>query len=176
MDSPGSGPAARFFQYARTASGPAGNASQTQGRYCCMGINILVAEDDPSLRRIIPLILKQKGYIVTVAVDGADAFNKIIERSKFNLFDLLILDIQLPFLNGLDLFNIISKCNMYIPTIFMTGYLTKEIHNRLKSMNDAYYLLKPFEDNELIEKIQTLIGSNEKSKECPGERSNRIDA
>lgn len=79
---------------------------------------ILVTDDDPLIGISLTKILKEKGYNVKTAKDGKSA----IQMTKDSKFDILILDMKLPILNGLETFLAIREIRPYLKTIIISGY------------------------------------------------------
>ncbi|MCY7420340.1 MAG: response regulator transcription factor [Chitinophagaceae bacterium] len=114
---------------------------------------ILVVEDEPKIADTLKLGLGENGYEVDVAYDGKIGL-KLFETFPFNL---VVLDINLPGMNGYELCKIIRQHNAQIPVIMLTA---------LSSLNDKIegydagaddYIIKPFEFKELLMKIRVLL-------------------
>ena len=114
---------------------------------------ILVVEDEPKIADTLKLGLSENGYAVDVAYDGKIGL-KLFEMYPFNL---VVLDINLPGLNGYELCKIIRQKNAQVPVIMLTA---------LSSLNDKIegydagaddYIIKPFEFRELLMKIRVLL-------------------
>ncbi|MEG0295082.1 MAG: response regulator transcription factor [Clostridium sp.] len=117
---------------------------------------ILIVEDDKSILDLLELTLKMENYIVTTAEDGEIAFNLI----QKNLFDLIVLDIMLPKMDGFQLINKIKYKN--IPVIFLSAKtLVQDKILGLKLGADDY-LTKPFEPLELLARIEAILRRNRK--------------
>lgn len=118
-------------------------------------MHILVVEDDLNLREAIVDTLMLKGYEVTAAAHGVDGLNKVRNYS----FDLVLSDINMPGLDGLELMQSIKKETPWLPVVLMTAY--GDVGQAVKAMqmgaND--YLMKPFELKEL-EQILGRYGSS----------------
>lgn len=115
--------------------------------------NILIVEDEQKIADTLKKGLSENGYTVEVAYDGKIGL-RIFENYRF---DLIVLDINLPGLNGYELCKIIRSKNTQVPVIMLTA---------LSSMNDKIegydagaddYLIKPFEFRELLMKIRALL-------------------
>lgn len=120
---------------------------------------ILVVEDDKKIARIIELQLKHGGYEVQMAYDGLEAENLFTN----NIYDLVLLDIMIPQINGLELCRRIrEKSN--IPIIMLTAKddVTDKVIGLDFGAND--YITKPFEMEELLARIRVQLRENTKSK------------
>ncbi len=118
-----------------------------------MKAKILYVEDDESLSFVTRDNLELKGYDITHCADG----NKAIEIIDNDTFDLCILDVMLPGVDGFTIAEHIRKFNQEVPIIFLTAKSLKEdkIHG-LKLGGDDY-LTKPFSIEELILKIEIFL-------------------
>ena len=107
-------------------------------------VGILVAEDDASIRALVQLALTKNGYACTTAADGQEAARLIEERR----FDLALLDIMLPHIDGYDLLAYLKEYDT--PAIFLTakGSIEDRVHGLRLGAED--YLVKPFAVAELI--------------------------
>jgi two-component system copper resistance phosphate regulon response regulator CusR len=120
---------------------------------------ILLVEDDPRVCSFINKGLSENGFEVTVAMDGSFGLN-LATRSAF---DLLILDIMLPNLNGLEVCRQVRLVDADVPILFLTAMGSSEnIVIGLESGADDY-LVKPFKFIELLARIKTLLRRSEKN-------------
>ena len=115
--------------------------------------NILVVDDDDNLRESIVTILECEGYILDAAKNGLEAEHKI----KNNNYNLILIDIKLPDISGVEL---LKRANKYTPRtkkIMLTGYPDTE--TAIKSVNEKAngYLVKPFNSDDLIKIIYTNL-------------------
>jgi two-component system, OmpR family, copper resistance phosphate regulon response regulator CusR len=116
-------------------------------------INILIVEDEQRLAEILKKQLEESGYNVEVAFDGYIG-KQMVERQRFNL---VILDINLPLINGYDLCKEIRKTNSSIPIIMLTALGTPD--NRVAGFDTGAddYVLKPFDFRELLARINVFL-------------------
>jgi len=115
-------------------------------------MNILLLEDDPLLNEIIEEYLTSKGYIVEPIFDGEEALDNIYEKS----FDLLILDVNVPSMDGFKLSKSLKDNHIDIPTIFITSrHTSMDMHMGFKAGADDY-IKKPFELSELGLRIENI--------------------
>jgi two-component system, OmpR family, copper resistance phosphate regulon response regulator CusR len=114
---------------------------------------ILVIEDESNLVSMIQRGLSQEGYQVSVAFDGRSGLQLATSHS----FDLIVLDIMLPHLNGLDVCRTLRNQNNQVPILMLTALNTPEnVVNGLDCGADDY-LAKPFNFEVLQARIRTLI-------------------
>lgn len=116
-------------------------------------MNLLLVEDEPSVVSVISRGLTDEGFTVSVAPDGLIGKQMALD----NPFDLIILDIMLPGINGLELCKIIKQKKPNTPIIMLTALGTTEnVVNGLDNGADDY-LIKPFKFAELFARIRTLL-------------------
>ena len=106
---------------------------------------VLVVDDDPGVRAMLSQALDRSGYDVQIAVDGSEALGMI----RDNPFNLVITDIRLPKVDGLQLLGEIKQSTPQIPVIIITGY--GSVQNAVEAMQSGAsdYLLKPFSSEAL---------------------------
>ena len=120
--------------------------------------NILVIEDENHLCSSIVLWLRTEGYDVSAAENGEIALGEILNATMDNeAFDLLILDIQMPKMNGLELIDQLKQRHIDIPILIITGYGDRDILRELIKRNCSDYLDKPFNENVLLLKVKALL-------------------
>jgi sugar-specific transcriptional regulator TrmB len=123
-------------------------------------VKILVVDDDAGVREILDATLKQEGY-KTEAVQTA---KQAIEKCKTESFDVALIDIKLPDMEGTKLLNILSRFNPAMIKIMITGYPSLE--NAVQSLNSGAdgYLVKPFKSEGLLEQIWEQLERRQRSK------------
>lgn len=114
---------------------------------------ILVVEDEAHVVSFIKKGLTEEGYEVTVAFDGKSG----LQMALNNTFDIIVLDIMLPEMNGLEVCRAIREENPQVPILFLTALGTSE--NVVLGLENGAddYLVKPFKFIELVARIKTLI-------------------
>ncbi|SDC63735.1 response regulator transcription factor [Niabella drilacis] len=119
---------------------------------------ILLVEDEENLHEALKLNLELEGYAVTSAFDGVQA----IEAIKNEYFDLVILDIMLPEMDGIAVAETIRLGNNEVPILMLSAKNTSndKVLGLKKGADD--YLTKPFNLEELLLRIQKLINKNQK--------------
>lgn len=115
-------------------------------------MKILLLEDDTLLNEIIEEFLEELGYEVVSTFDGEEALEAIYEDS----FDLLLLDVNVPTLNGFDLLKRLKESLIDIPTIYITSlHTSKDMEKGFDSGADDY-IKKPFHLSELKLRINNI--------------------
>ena len=120
-------------------------------------IQILIAEDDDQARAALTDLLKDEGYQVTAASDGAEA-RTAIERASPG-FDVLLLDIRMPELDGLDLLRILAEREDIPAVLVMTAYGASSIAIEAMKLGAYDYLPKPLRFDELLLQIERALES-----------------
>ncbi len=116
-------------------------------------MRILLADDDAALRKVIQFKLKQRGYDVTAAADGEEALSVL----RHGRYDLLLSDMKMPKLNGLDLLKQARKVQPDIEVILMTAYAAVSQAVAAVKLGAFDYLTKPFEDDQLFITIEKAV-------------------
>lgn len=112
-------------------------------------LNLLYVEDDEETIDNIDFFLKRHFNEIIIAQDGEEAFNYFKEKKP----DIIILDINIPKLNGLKLASKIREINKKIPIIFLTAFSDKDHLLQAINLHACSYLIKPFKIDELINTI-----------------------
>jgi len=124
-------------------------------------MRILLVEDDRGVSRFIKKGLKEKGYVVDVAFDG----EKGLHLSLSQTYDLIILDILLPEMNGYEVLRIIRKKGVTTPVICLTAKDEKEDIIQGLELGADDYLVKPFSFSELLARIKAVLRRGQKGME-----------
>lgn len=129
-------------------------------------VSILLAEDDPNLGQLLKNYLSAKEFEVTHVTDGAQAL-KVFRKEKFQL---CLLDVMMPEIDGFTLAMEIRAIDQHIPVIFLTAKNLKEdVIEGFKSGADDY-LTKPFSMEELIYRIEAILRrSSKRTIDAPAE-------
>ncbi len=116
-------------------------------------INILLVEDEDKVASFIKKGLEENHYVVEVGKDGAAALRQGLNKE----YNLIILDIMLPFVNGIEICRQIRLKNEQVPILMLTALGT--VDDKVKGLKAGAddYLLKPFHFNELLARIEALL-------------------
>jgi len=114
---------------------------------------ILVVDDDESIRRTITSILEEKGYTVDTAENGKEA----IRKSKTKFYNLALIDIRLPDMEGTKLLTAMKETTPKMVKIIVTGY--PSLHNAVEAVNSGAdaYVLKPFNVEKTLKTIEEQL-------------------
>lgn len=116
-------------------------------------LHILLVEDEDHLLKIIQLNLEMEGYAVTTAVTGIEA----LKQFRKDTFDIVLLDVMLPEMNGFDVCEAIRKENTTVPILFLTAKGAGEDRIQGLRLGADDYLTKPFNLEELLLRIRILL-------------------
>lgn len=114
---------------------------------------VLVVDDEKSICEIVKAYLQKNGYSVFQALSG----EKAVEIIKENKIDLVLTDIKMPGMNGVDLLKWVKKYNNSLPVIMTTGFPTLDTAIEALKLGAYDYLTKPFHLEEVVEKISRAI-------------------
>jgi DNA-binding NtrC family response regulator len=126
---------------------------------------ILIAEDEPSIRRIYKKTFETEGYEVVLAATGGEVMAELEEGS----FDLLITDLHLDHTSALEILPYIRKEHPNLPIVIVSGHyvqLTEDFKKR--GYNVRYFFNKPLSLNILLGAVRNILGNPEKPVSCDG--------
>ena len=120
-------------------------------------LKILLVEDEKDILNLFQKFFERSGFYVSAFSEPLLAVQEFMKNNDDNDYDLVISDIRMPEMNGIELASIIRKKNKDIPIILMTAYNTIDIEpSILKSLNIEDIINKPIKLKDLIEKINTV--------------------
>ncbi len=115
--------------------------------------NIMLAEDDRSMREFLARALRRAGHEVDDVGDGMEAFEAIQRYS----YDLLLADVVMPGLDGIELARRASKEQPGIKVMFITGFAAVALKARDEASRGARVLSKPFHLKDLVEEVDMML-------------------
>jgi DNA-binding NtrC family response regulator len=127
---------------------------------------ILVVDDDEGVRKVLETILEEEGYIVDAAKNGKEA----IKKSNAKFYNLALIDIRLPDMEGTKLLTAIKETTPKMVKIVITGY--PSLQNAIEAVNkgaDAY-ILKPFDMDNVLNKIKEHLKKQQEAKKYSQEK------
>ncbi len=114
---------------------------------------ILIVDDEAEMRRALRLVLTHNGYQVEEAPDGPTALTMI----GANPVDLVLLDIRMPGMDGIQTLRIIRQTNRDVPVVMVTGYGSEQLAKQSLQLGANHYLSKPFDNSQLIATVRELV-------------------
>jgi len=117
---------------------------------------IMIVDDNPDIVTIVKTILEGKGYVVQTAYSGMEVFSRLEEKKP----DLIILDVMLPQMDGLEVLTRLKGTadSSPIPVILLTAKVQYEDVLGGYKLGADYYITKPFTSTQLINGINLLLG------------------
>lgn len=121
-------------------------------------VKILLAEDDVNLGFVVSDNLEQQGFLVDLCKDGESAFQSFMA----NEYNICILDVMMPLMDGFSLASKIRELNTQIPILFLTARTLKEDKIQGFMLGGDDYITKPFSIEELIYRINVFLKRSQK--------------
>ena len=119
---------------------------------------ILVVDDEDAIRRTLTALLERRGYIVTAAANAEEALAWLIQHA----FDLVLLDLQLPGMNGLELARIVEQRQPSTKIVVLTGSSDFRGHPIEDQVGHFDYLLKTTSPADVLAHVATLLSSHQR--------------
>lgn len=117
-------------------------------------MKILIAEDDEMMLKTMEFKLVKEGYEVISCSDGKDALNKIVSENP----DIIITDIMMPFVTGLDIVNKVKiELKLNIPIIILSAVGLEKTVLEAFDLGADDFITKPFSPNELMVRVKRLL-------------------
>jgi two-component system, cell cycle response regulator CpdR len=116
---------------------------------------ILLAEDDDDMRRFLARALERAGHEVSAFAEGASAF----EQLQAAVFDLLLTDIVMPEMDGIELARRAGGRDPGLKIMFITGFAAVALHPDSQAPKDAKVLSKPFHLKDLVAEIERMVAA-----------------
>ena len=127
--------------------------------------HILVVDDEANMRNTLTFILEAANYRVSIAESARKALQVIFDANDSNCpVDLIITDIVMPDMNGLELIDEIKRLNLELPILVITAYGNRKMTNELNRRGFTDYLPKPFQEDELINRVAALLTKKKEAK------------
>lgn len=127
---------------------------------------ILVVDDEESIRKVLKTVLEEEGYVVNTAENGKEA----IRKSNVKFYNLALIDIRLPDMDGTKLLTAMKETTPKMVKIIVTGYPT--LQNAVEAVNrgaDAY-VLKPFKMENVLNTIKEQLKKQQETKKYSQEK------
>ncbi len=136
------------------ATGAMFSGHETKGR-------VLIMDDEPDVRKVVKMILTKAGYDVIEAEDGEKAIEAINEGENPLLLDVIICDIRMPKINGVEAINYFQQQWPRVPIIVLTGFPDMEMALGFLKKGVVDYLVKPVEKEKLTSAVAKAIEQRE---------------
>lgn len=114
---------------------------------------ILAVDDSASIRFLIATALKEVGHVVEVANDGVEG----LEQLRAGKFDLVITDLNMPRMNGLDFIAALRATNRFTPVLVLTTEVNPQLKEAAKAAGATGWLVKPFQVEPFCAVVKRLV-------------------
>lgn len=114
---------------------------------------ILVIDDEPEVLAVMVDVLGQEGYSLRSTSDSREA-SKFLEETAF---DVIVSDIMMPHLSGLQLLEVAKRQNPDVQVVFVTGYSTREVALEALNKGASSFLEKPFQTHQLLAAVREAL-------------------
>ncbi len=135
-----------------TASRPPEPGSKPQAR----SQRILVADDEPALRRVLQRLLEQEGYVVETAEDGEEALSRLLNPTLTPV-DLVLLDVHMPRRSGIDVLRALREASSTLPVLVLSARVRDAEVLKLYGEGAADFVAKPFSIQTLLSRVTRLL-------------------
>jgi len=120
--------------------------------------NLLIAEDNENISRLLEALFTRLGYTITLCANGLDALDAFKSSSP----DLLVTDIRMPGLDGIELADAVREIDVQTPVLFLSGSLDEEdvavrLRRELEMNPRSSFLRKPFSIQDLALKVEMML-------------------
>lgn len=126
------------------------------------GALIMIVDDDLSTCEVLKDVLREKGYSISSASSGEEAVRKVQEES----FDIVVIDIKMPVMNGLEVYLALKEIRPEIKVIMMTGYRqeVKDLVKEAIKLNAYPCIYKPFDVEKMLKLVEELLARKPKAE------------
>lgn len=127
---------------------------------------IIVIDDDENIRRVLVTALEEEGYVVDTAQSGGQA----IQKSNTNFYNLALIDIRLPDMEGIKLLTEMKETTPKMVKIIVTGY--PGLQNAIEAVNRGAdgYVVKPFKTEDLLKTVREHLKKQQEAKRYSQEK------
>lgn len=122
---------------------------------------VLVVDDEPDVRKVVRMTLEKSGYDVLEAEDGEKAIEEVKKGENAMLLNLIITDIRMPNMNGIDVINYYRKEWPSVPLIVLTGFPDMDMATSMLKHGIVDYLVKPVEAEKLRASVSKAMEERE---------------
>lgn len=123
-----------------------------------MKFKILVVDDDEDDRKDLEYLLKAHNFEVISAENGEEAYSTIYNQQFEKVrFDLLITDVEMPLVGGVELVELLRHERIWLPVIFVSGSMRSGVIEKLASYENLNFVAKPVDEVELLSKVNSFL-------------------
>jgi two-component system response regulator VicR len=117
-------------------------------------MSILICEDNKLAKKTLSVVVEREGYKTETAEDGIEAMRLL----KNKVYDLILVDIHLPYHSGLELVKYLrSDLKKKTPVLIVTAFSDPQMQQQAAELKINGYIVKPFSPSELIQKIKAIL-------------------
>lgn len=117
-------------------------------------MKILICEDNPLALKALSVVLEREGFDTSAASDG----NEAVSLLDNNTYDLLMVDLHLPYLSGLELIKYLrSNLRKKTPVLVVTAFSDPQVQKQAAELGISGYVIKPFDPSELVMQINAIL-------------------
>ncbi|MBI1387170.1 MAG: response regulator [bacterium] len=120
-------------------------------------MKILLVDDDERVRKTLRIHITKAGHVLHEADNGQDGWSEF----QNSVFDLVLCDIRMPRLNGIELVKLIRQINPRVPVVMLSGFMESTVVEEALAAGATDYLSKPVQKSELLGKIDQCCSSHE---------------
>ncbi len=117
-------------------------------------MKILVIDDEAPIRNVLKIHLENASYKVSTAATGKEG----IELALSDEFDLILCDLKLTDMSGIDIIRTVRVSNDTVPMLAISGFINNDVIEEVSSVNNVGYLSKPFLKEELLDAVNSILG------------------
>ncbi len=116
-------------------------------------VNVLIAEDNILNQRIIEILIRKMGWNYKMVGDGAEA----VEEIRNGSYDVVLMDIDMPVMNGWDATTEMRKRGIKVPVIALTAYSEESFRRKSFEAGMDYFLSKPYDKEQIYEAVMQFV-------------------
>jgi two-component system cell cycle sensor histidine kinase/response regulator CckA len=132
------------------------HASEVTARaLCARSRRILVVDDEPAARVLAHRVFTEAGYEVITIQSGFECLERL--RKQPHGFDLILLDLSMPFMDGEETFRRLREINPEVVVLLSTGFMAQERVDRMLAAGLAGFIRKPHRPDELLARVQVIL-------------------
>ena len=115
----------------------------------------MIADDEQAIRDVTTALLERLGFRVITAADGIEMVDLFVENAED--ISILLMDLNMPRLNGLEAALRIRHINPQVPLLFMSGYPREQVMDRFERQPHTDFVEKPFQMSELVDAVRGVM-------------------